>query len=195
LNEAGVSARAEQVSFESDELILVDERDTEIGSMSKAECHNNAGVLHRAFSLFIFNDEGKLLIQQRNSGKRLWPLYWSNTCCSHPRTGESMEDAVHRRLEQELGMSSEFTYLYKFQYQAEFGELGSENELCWVFIGFSSDPVKANENEIAATRFISPEELDRELESYPDRFTPWFKMEWLRLRQDFAEALRRATQV
>jgi isopentenyl-diphosphate delta-isomerase len=106
-----------------------------------------------------------------------------------------MDDAVHRRLEQELGMSSEFTYLYKFQYKAEFGELGSENELCWVFIGFSSDPVKANENEIAATRFISPEELDRELESYPDRFTPWFKMEWLRLRQDFAEALRRATQV
>ena len=80
------------VSSEDEALILVDTDDTAIGSMSKAECHDGAGILHRAFSVFLFDEHGRLLLQQRAAGKRLWPLYWSNTCCSHPRQGEAIDE-------------------------------------------------------------------------------------------------------
>ncbi len=87
------------VSSDNESLILVDLEDNEIGHLSKVECHKNEGVLHRAFSIFLFNDKGHLLIQKRSSQKKLWPLYWSNTCCSHRREGEDILDAAMRRLE------------------------------------------------------------------------------------------------
>ena len=90
------------VSSEREQLILVDRDDREVGFMSKADAHDGAGVLHRAFSLFLFNDRGELLLQQRAPGKRLWGGYWSNSCCSHPRRGESLELATMRRLRDEL---------------------------------------------------------------------------------------------
>ena len=181
----------EQVSFDSELLILVDEDDNEIGNKSKAECHDGVGILHRAFSLFIFNKKGELLLQQRSADKRLWPMYWSNSCCSHPRQGESMEEAVDRRLHQELGMTSRLKYLYKFKYQAPFGELGAEHELCWVYLGYSEDAVQANDNEIAAWRYIDRDTLDVEIDQYPDRFTPWFKLEWDRLSSEFGQEVAR----
>src|SRR5271167_1630699 len=92
------------IMADSDALILVDEADRRLGHLSKALCHEGRGVLHRAFSLLIFNDGGELLIQQRGPSKRLWPLYWSNSCCSHPRRTESMELATRRRLYEELGI-------------------------------------------------------------------------------------------
>lgn len=178
------------VSSESESLILVDPLDREIGELSKAACHDGDGVLHRAFSLFVFNRAGELLLQKRSAQKRLWPLYWSNSCCSHPRSGETVDEAAHRRLEQELGLRANLYFLYKFQYRAHFGELGSENELCWVYIGVSDDPVRVNDQEIADWRFVAPDELDRELARSPEAFTPWSRMEWARLRQDHQEALR-----
>ncbi len=177
------------VSHESEELILVDRDDVEIGYLSKAACHDGAGVLHRAFSLFIFNPDGELLLQQRSAQKRLWPMFWSNSCCSHPRRGESMRLAVNRRLSQELGMRSRLKFLYKFCYHAPFDARGSERELCWVYVGTSADPVRANRNEIAAWRFVDPGELNAEIEAEPDRFTPWLKLEWQRLQQDFRAEL------
>ena len=102
------------VSSEEDALILVDADDAEIGSRSKAECHNGDGVLHRAFSVFLFDNEGRLLLQQRAAGKRLWPLYWSNTCCSHPRRGEQIDEAAGRRLHDELHTSARLEFIYKF---------------------------------------------------------------------------------
>src|SRR5471030_3052775 len=93
------------LATDPDALILVDEADRSLGFLSKSLCHEGRGILHRAFSLLIFNDAGDLLIQQRAAGKRLWPLYWSNSCCSHPRSGESMEAATQRRLRQELGIA------------------------------------------------------------------------------------------
>ena len=181
----------EIVSSDSEALILVNENDEEIGFRSKALCHDGDGILHRAFSLFVFNSRGELLLQQRSAGKRLWPLYWSNSCCSHPRQGESMSDAVNRRLFQEVRIRSELRFLYKFQYQATFGELGAEHELCWVYAGVSDDPVRVNRTEIAAWRFVSPEELDAEMAATPECFTPWFKLEWSRLRRDHADDLAR----
>lgn len=177
------------VSFDSERLILVDAADNEIGSKRKDACHDGDGILHRAFSAFIFNNEGKLLLQQRASGKRLWPGFWSNSCCSHPRFGESMDVAVERRLEQELGIQAQVEFLYKFQYQAQFGELGSENELCSVFLGRSSDTPRVNNSEIASWRFVSAQDFSAELSDQPEHFTPWCKMEWQALNSDYGQLL------
>jgi len=177
------------VSFEAEPLILVDASDREIGNASKAACHDDHGILHRAFSLFVFNERGELLLQQRSPGKRLWPGYWSNSCCSHPRQGEDLREATQRRLQQELGLRCALRYLYKFEYQADYGQLGAEHELCSIYMGRTSAPVRANRNEVAAWRYVSPAELDREMAEYPERFTPWLKLEWQRLRRDFSEEL------
>ena len=169
---------------DSEALILVDEADREVGHLSKAKCHDGQGVLHRAFSLLIFNDEGELLLQQRAPSKRLWPQYWSNSCCSHPRRAESMETATHRRLYEELGLRCPLQFLFKFQYQAQFESAGSEQEVCSVFIGRSQDPVRTDPREIMAWRWIVPEALQAELAAEADKFTPWFKMEWARIWRD-----------
>ncbi|PXY00491.1 isopentenyl-diphosphate delta-isomerase [Halomonas sp. LBP4] len=179
------------VSFDSEELILVDNEDCEIGCLSKAQCHEGNGVLHRAFSLFVFNRAGELLLQQRASGKRLWPLYWSNSCCSHPRRGEDMNEAVHRRLWQEIGIEATLDYLYKFQYQERFGSRGSEHELCWVYLGFSDEEPRPNRREVADWCWVSPTRLDTELSEGEKQFTPWFKMEWKRMRGEFESELKR----
>jgi isopentenyl-diphosphate delta-isomerase len=176
---------------ELDALILVDPADRVVGRLSKARCHEGQGVLHRAFSLLIFNFEGELLIQQRAASKRLWPLYWSNSCCSHPRSGEDMEAATQRRLREELGISCPLTFLFKFQYQAQFDATGSEHELCSVFIGTCSDPPVADPDEIAAWRWVAPEALQAELTSSAGgKFTPWFTLEWARIWRDHRAALR-----
>jgi len=177
------------VSSENEELILVDEDDNELGFLSKEQCHNGNGTLHRAFSVFIFNEDGDLLLQKRSAEKRLWPLYWSNSCCSHPRKGESMELATHRRLAEELGIEAGLEFVYKFSYQAQFGGRGSENELCSVYLGKTDQSYTANRNEIVHARYVSREQLERELESNPDEFTPWFKMEWETLCGEYAAKL------
>lgn len=173
------------VSFNDEKLILVDSQDKIIGYENKDICHDGQGILHRAFSIFIFNGRNELLLQKRSEKKQLWGLYWSNTCCSHPRKGETIERAVLRRLYEEVGLRTDLRFLYKFQYQANFDEKGSENELCSVFIGKSDQQPVANNTEIAAWRYISPVELDQELAASTDQFTPWFKMEWQRLRTEF----------
>jgi isopentenyl-diphosphate Delta-isomerase len=175
---------------DSEALILVDEADREVGHLSKTKCHDGQGVLHRAFSLLIFNSEGELLLQQRSSSKRLWPLYWSNSCCSHPRRAESMEAAIHRRLYEELGLRCPLHFLFKFQYQAQFESAGSEQELCSVFIGRSREPLRVDPNEIRAVRWIHPEALQAELSgNEAARFTPWFKLEWARIWRDHRAAV------
>ena len=181
------------VSSENELLILVDNDDRETGNLSKAECHDGDGILHRAFSVFLFNDQGELLLQQRSAEKRLWPKFWTNTCCSHPRQGESMDLATERRLQQELNTGSALEFIYKFEYQARFGELGSENELCSVYLGRMNREAAANDTEIAALRYVSAEDLQNEFDAQPEQFTPWFKMEWQRLNEEFADQLGRYT--
>jgi isopentenyl-diphosphate delta-isomerase len=177
------------VSSETEQLILVDGDDREIGHDSKAACHDGHGILHRAFSLFVFNRRGELLLQQRSPAKRLWPGYWANSCCSHPRRGEDMQTATRRRLREELGLECGLKFLYKFQYQADYDELGAEHELCWVYVGATDAPVRVNANEIADWRFVAPDDLDREIARQPGRFTPWLRLEWQRLRSEFREQL------
>ena len=177
------------VSSDDEPLILVDELDRQIGSLSKAACHDGDGVLHRAFSIFIFNRQGELLLQRRSTHKRLWPGYWSNSCCSHPRHGEVMDEAVRRRLVEELGMEAELHHLFSFTYHASFGDAGSERELCWVWAGVSDDAPSPNRHEVDGLRWIAPELLDQEMAAEPDRFTPWFLLEWPRVRDGYREAL------
>ncbi len=173
----------------SDEIILVDAQDQELGFAPVAACHDGEGRLHRAFSVFLVNGRGEVLLQRRAKEKRLWPLYWSNSCCSHPRRGESVEQAAARRLGEELAVKAPLKLLYKFQYQARFGSAGSENELCWVFLGRFDGEVRADAREVAAWRYVHPEVLDRELAQEPERFTPWLKLEWQRIRAEHATAL------
>lgn len=180
---------AKIVSSEEELLVLVDRADNETGHMSKAECHDGDGLLHRAFSVFLFNDAGELLLQQRGADKRLWPMYWSNSCCSHPRKGESIEIATVRRLQDELNVAAILQFVYKFSYAASFGAAGSENELCSVFIGRLDSEPEANATEIAAMRFVTAGTLGDELAASPDLFTPWLKLEWERLNEEFADLL------
>jgi isopentenyl-diphosphate delta-isomerase len=179
------------VSCEGEELILVDALDQEIGYRSKADCHDGAGVLHRAFSLFLFNENGALLLQQRATEKRLWPGYWSNSCCSHPRRGETLPVATMRRLDDELNIAAELEFVYHFTYQAAFGDAGSENELCHVYLGRIDGELRPNESEIESVRFISASDLDSELAEFPQKFTPWFVQEWEALRNTHRDALAR----
>lgn len=173
------------VNNPNDVLILVDSQDRDLGFLSKEECHRGRGVLHRAFSVFLFNAAGDVLLQQRSAQKPLWPLYWSNSCCSHPRRGETVDEAAPRRVREELGIGCTLRYLYKFEYEAPFRNVGSEHELCHVYTGTVSGEPCSNPDEIAAVRFVSPAALTREVAEHPDRFTPWMKMEWERIRSDF----------
>jgi len=177
------------VSSEAEELILVDHDDNEIGFLSKAESHDGGGVRHRAFSLFLFNADGQLLLQQRSIGKRLWPGFWSNSCCSHPRRGETMEVATRRRLRDELNIESALEFVYKFAYAAEYGPAGSENEFCHVYLGSVVDDVRPNDHEIDSVRYVEPRDLTKEITESSARFTPWFKQEWQTLLRGHAEQL------
>ena len=175
------------VSNAKENLILVDALDREIGCCSKSECHEGSGKLHRAFSIFISNKHGEMLLQRRSGEKPLWPGYWSNACCSHPRRGENMADAIHRRLDQELGFECPLTYLYKFQYHAQYGEVGAEREYCWVYHGRYDGDIKVNSNEIADWRFVNLKEFEADLRVSPESYTPWLKMEWTEIRKSHLE--------
>jgi mevalonate kinase/isopentenyl-diphosphate delta-isomerase type 1 len=163
-------------------LVQVDDRDRVTGYCTREQCHAGEGLRHRAFSIFIFDRRGRVLLQKRSGEKTLWPLFWSNSCCSHPRAGESTVAAAHRRLTEELGIAVPLTYLFKFAYQARYDASGSENELCSVFIGRSDQTIAADPREVDAWRYVTLAELDAELAEAPERFTPWLKLEWERLR-------------
>jgi len=190
LAEESMTNKNKIVSFEDELLILVDERDQEIGWDTKDVCHNGKGILHRAFSIFIFNENHELLLQKRSAEKRLWPLYWSNSCCSHPRKGESNDYATQRRLKEEIGLASSLKFLYKFQYQAFFENEGAEHELCSVYIGKSDQKPIVNETEIAEWKYLSIDKLNEQLSDKPDKFTPWFKMEWNKLNREYIDKIR-----
>jgi isopentenyl-diphosphate delta-isomerase len=162
----------------ADPLILVDAADREVGFLSKEACHRGEGILHRAFSVFLFNAAGEVLLQQRSAAKPLWPLHWSNSCCSHPRRGESVETAARRRVREELALECSLDFLYKFEYQARFGDVGAEHELCWVFSGITVGAPMADPAEVAAWRYLSPAALSAEIAAAPATFTPWLRLEW-----------------
>jgi len=179
-------AEHSRVSFADEPLILVDDLDNDVGHLDKWRCHAGAGVLHRAFSVFVFDARGRILLQRRSAQKPLWPLFWSNSCCSHPRRGESMLRAVVRRLHEELGLNGvRPEFLYKFQYHAAYENIGSEHELCSVFFATADQIPQANPAEIDDLMWVTPEQLDRLIDDETQRLTPWLRMEWHRIRRDY----------
>ena len=159
------------------QLILVNENDEITGYESKEKCHDGKGLLHRAFSIFLFDSKGRLLIQRRSAMKRLWPLFWSNTCCSHPRKGEEYLQAGERRLPEETGITSPITMVYKFLYSAQFQTEGSERELCAVMLARSDEAPRPDPEEIDEWRYIELARLMQEMKESPETFTPWFHLE------------------
>jgi isopentenyl-diphosphate delta-isomerase len=156
-------------------VILVNEFDHEIGLMEKQEAHEKA-LLHRAFSVIIFNEKGEMLLQQRAFQKYHSGGLWTNACCSHPRPGESTIDAAHRRLGEELGFDCELKLHQTFIYRAPFDNGLTEHELDHVFVGnYSIDPL-FNPKEVNSFQWISIADLRFQLSENPERFTVWFKM-------------------
>lgn len=156
-------------------VVLVDNNDREIGLAEKLDAHRRC-LLHRAFSIFLFSGE-KLLLQQRALHKYHSAGLWTNTCCSHPRSGENLISAGKRRLQEELGITAELKDIGWFQYIAHFENGLAENELDHVLVGFipSNMVITPNPDEVNALRWVSIEDLDKELASLPEQFTPWLK--------------------
>ena len=171
------------VSFDDEPLVLVNHADDEVGFATKERCHDGEGLLHRAFSVFLFSPEGEVLLQQRSGQKRLWPGAWSNACCSHPRRGETIAGAVHRRLREELALEAQVRFLFKFRYHARYEAAGAEHEICHVYAGPLIGRPAVNPNEVAATTMMAARALDRELADRPELYTPWLKLEWARVRE------------
>ena len=157
-------------------LLIVNKKDEVIGFETKKRCHEGKGIFHRAFSIYLFNGEGQLLIQQRSKFKKLWPLYWANTCCSHPRKGESYVEAGERRLKEELGFTCFLKMVDKFQYQAKYKDVGSENEMCAILVGQYTGDIKLNHKEVANWKWVDIYKLKEEFEKNPDKYTPWLKI-------------------
>ncbi|HYK76974.1 MAG TPA: isopentenyl-diphosphate Delta-isomerase [Daejeonella sp.] len=156
-------------------LILVDENDRELGVSDKLSVHQN-GSLHRAFSVFIFNSKGELLLQQRADEKYHSPGLWTNTCCSHPIKGEEIEDTIKRRLQEEMGMQCKTEFQFTFIYKAEFDNGLTEHELDHVYVGFSDDLPAPNSLEVKNCRYINLHLLKQEIALNPQDFSAWLKI-------------------
>ncbi len=158
-----------------EQVVLVSENDEVLGLMPKQAAHEN-GVLHRAFSVFLFNDEGEMLLQKRAQSKYHSPNQWTNAVCSHPRNNETYEEAAHRRLQEELGISAALTHRFYFIYKAEVGDQLWEHELDHVFTAEYNGVFHLNEDEVSEVRYISMFDLEREMQEHPEHFTEWFKI-------------------
>lgn len=157
----------------AEKVILVDENDNAIGSEGKLKAHQK-GKLHRAFSIFVFNSKGKLILQKRNKSKYHSGGMWSNTCCGHPRPGENIEKAAHRRLKEEMGFECDLKEIFSFTYNVKIGKL-SENEYDHVFVGKFDGYPNPDSEEIDEWKWMSKEELKRGIKQ-SNAYTHWFKI-------------------
>ncbi len=164
------------------EVILVNEQDEPVGAMEKMEAHRKA-LLHRAFSVFIFNPKGEMLLQQRTLDKYHSPGLWTNACCSHPRPGEDTADAAKRRLQEELGFTTGLEKLFEFTYRTEFDNGLTEFEFDHVYAGTYDREIVPDPGEVAAWCYKSPEDIRKELESDPAVYTSWFHIAFPRVLQ------------
>jgi isopentenyl-diphosphate delta-isomerase len=165
-----------------EKVILVDENDHAIGEMEKMEAHEKA-VLHRAFSIFIFNDKGEMMLQQRAFSKYHSPGLWTNTCCSHPRPGETLDDATNRRIVEEMGFTCQMDKAFSFIYYAPFDHGLTEHELDHVFIGKYNESPVINTDEVASWKWIEIPELLEDVKNNPENYTVWFKIALEKLRE------------
>lgn len=165
-----------------EKVILVDTDDNPTGEMEKMEAHEKA-LLHRAFSIFIFNKKHELMLQQRALTKYHSPGLWTNTCCSHPRPGESVEEACHRRLVEEMGFDCEMEKIFDFIYKAELDKCLTEHEFDHVFFGRFDDQPAINPDEVAAWKWMSMTEIESDMLANPENYTVWFRIAFDRVNE------------
>ena len=156
-------------------LILVDENDVPLGTMEKMEVHQKA-LLHRAFSIFIFNKNGQMLLQQRAMNKYHSPGLWTNACCSHPSPIESIEQAAEKRLQEEMGFTTPLTKAFSFTYKAELENGLTEYEFDHVFVGTYEGEIFPNADEVSDYCYKSVEEIRDSIQTHPQKYTEWFKI-------------------
>ena len=156
-------------------VILVDSNDNAIGTMEKMEAHHK-GLLHRAFSILLFNSEGKTLIQKRSGTKYHSAGLWTNTCCSHPQPGEKIEDAARRRLNEEMGIDVATKFAYKFIYKATLNQELTEHEVDHVFVGTYDGEPRINRKEVEDWKYADLKWIKKDMEENPDNYTYWFKL-------------------
>ncbi|MFB0560795.1 MAG: isopentenyl-diphosphate Delta-isomerase [Candidatus Lokiarchaeia archaeon] len=156
-------------------VILVDENDKEIGTEEKMKTHKE-GKLHRAFSIFIFNSKGEMLLQKRAKSKYHSGGLWSNACCSHPRPEENLEQSTHRRLKEEMGFDCDLQKAFHFVYKTSLDNNLTEYEFDHVFIGEYDEEVKINQNEAEDFKWVSIDTLKEDVEKNPENYTVWFKI-------------------
>jgi isopentenyl-diphosphate delta-isomerase len=161
-------------------VILVDPLDNELGTMEKMEAHEK-GLLHRAFSVFLFNSQGDMLLQKRALGKYHSPGLWTNACCSHPRLGELVEDAAKRRLVEEMGIHASIEFSFQFSYEAKLDQGLTEHELDHVYIGIYEGVINPNEQEVSDYLYMPIEDVKNRMEQSPEDFTVWFKIAFPRV--------------
>ncbi len=156
-------------------VVLVNENDEQLGLMEKQQAHI-AGLLHRAFSVFVFNSKGELLLQKRAEDKYHSPMLWTNTCCSHPRENETYAEAAHRRLQEEMGFDCELEEKFNFIYKARLDNDLFEHELDHVFTGLYDGEIHINKEEVDGFKWITMDELIADMESRPEKYTIWFRI-------------------
>lgn len=156
-------------------VILVNEQDETTGTMEKMEAHRK-GLLHRAFSIFIFNHKGEMLLQQRASSKYHSGNLWTNACCSHPMPDENVLDAAHRRLQEEMGFNTFLEHAFQFTYRAQLDHGLTEHEYDHVLIGYHDGAIYPNPSEVKDYCFMKMESLADQLLNYPDKYTAWFQI-------------------
>ena len=161
-------------------VVLVDNQDNQIGLMEKQSAHVNP-TLHRAFSIFIFNSKGEMLLQQRALTKYHTPGLWTNTCCSHPRDGESLEQATKRRLMEEMGMECDLKEVFSFIYKADVMQGLIEHEFDHVFIGTTDVTPIINREEVESYKYETIENIKKDIEKNPENYTAWFKIAFQKL--------------
>jgi isopentenyl-diphosphate delta-isomerase len=161
--------------MEEEKVILVNEKDEPIGLMPKMEAHEK-GLLHRAFSVFVFNDKNELMLQQRALSKYHSPGLWTNTCCSHQREGESNIQAGKRRLQEEMGFTTNLKDTMAFIYKAPFDNGLTEHEFDHILVGNFNDLPDLNPQEVSAWKWMKLEEVQKDMKNHPERYTEWFKI-------------------
>lgn len=157
------------------DVILVNETDEQIGVIEKLQAHQK-GLLHRAFSVFIFNDNNELMLQRRAFDKYHSGGLWTNTCCSHPAPHETVEEACHRRLREEMGFDTRLEFVTSFIYKAKLDQELTEHEFDHVYIGVYNEKPVINEAEVSEWKFVNLTDLEQEMKKNPDHFTVWFKI-------------------
>lgn len=163
-------------------VILVDELDNAVGSCEKLAAHKE-GLLHRAFSVFIFNSKGEMLLQQRAMEKYHSGGLWTNACCSHPAEGEDLASAAHRRLKEEMGFNTDVEKVFDFVYKASFENGLTEYEFDHVFIGYYDEAIHANREEVMDYCYKSLDEIRASLSTHPHRYTAWFQLAFPKIEQ------------